>query len=349
MAITSDVEGTTVLAFRWEQGAVVSSFDYVTEWWAGSIAVPVSVELVPEAPSAEVCFTLSRGDGVLYTTSSDTQCQTFDPSDAEHTFRWEGLTAGTYSLEETIDLPYVPISTNPIVDLVVDEAHQDVILPTFENQLPMGELWIEKRDEVGALWAGPDVVYEIYDCGEDVECIDPIGPAEWVTVSPDQNPAMITLKAGRYLVWEVVPGSNVAQPDDQRVVEIQTGQRILLAYANHPAQAGCSPGYWKTHTQSWYSRAWLDPQDSFNQTFGVSFPGRDMTLLEAVDMGGGAEEKLARHAVAALINARSNIGYSFSRYEVIEMVRAGLAADGTLGEPEATDLAVANNTGCPLD
>jgi hypothetical protein len=74
-----------------------------------------------------------------------------------------------------------------------------------------------------------------------------------------------------------------------------------------------------------------------------------MTLADAVNLGGGGFEKLARHGVAALLNAWSDINYPFSTDEVISMVQSGLADDGTPGEPEATELSNANELGCSLE
>ena len=73
---------------------------------------------------------------------------------------------------------------------------------------------------------------------------------------------------------------------------------------------GCTPGFWKQdqHFDSWVGFA---PTDSFEAVFGVDVTLRvggqgtvdDPTLLDALNATGGGVNALARHAVAALLNA----------------------------------------------
>ena len=116
---------------------------------------------------------------------------------------------------------------------------------------------------------------------------------------------------------------------------------------------GCSPGYWKNHLEQWGPSAGTDPDETFVFAFGVDFPGSpDETLLQAIQRNGGGYDKLARHGVAALLSARSpDVTFEFSVEQVIAMMQedAGLEDDGTPGEPEASELAVANTRGCPLN
>jgi hypothetical protein len=99
---------------------------------------------------------------------------------------------------------------------------------------------------------------------------------------------------------------------------------------------GCTPGYWKNHLDSWT----LDPTQDFDTTFGVDFFTADISLLEAVNLGGGHVNKVARHGVAALLNAlHPDVNYPLTAQEVIALVREG---DG--------DTLVDNNElGCLLD
>ena len=65
---------------------------------------------------------------------------------------------------------------------------------------------------------------------------------------------------------------------------------------------GCTPGYWKNHTEDWVGAS---AGDSFEYTFGVTY---DANLHEALQGGGGkglagAQKILARAAVAAYLNA----------------------------------------------
>ncbi|HUT92893.1 MAG TPA: SdrD B-like domain-containing protein [Thermoguttaceae bacterium] len=94
---------------------------------------------------------------------------------------------------------------------------------------------------------------------------------------------------------------------------------------------GLTPGYWKQsqHFDDWTDP--YDPEDNYNDTFGVS-DDPDLTLLGALERGGGEENALGRHAVAALLNAaHPGIDYAFTTAEIISMVQSAYAT----GEFEA--------------
>ena len=118
---------------------------------------------------------------------------------------------------------------------------------------------------------------------------------------------------------------------------------------------GCTPGFWKQdqHFDSW--TAPFDPSDSFDATFGVDVTLRvgnelvaDPTLLQALQAQGGGINALARHAVAALLNAASpDVDSDFTVAEVIALVQEAI----TTGDFERIKniLAAANEQGCPLN
>lgn len=118
---------------------------------------------------------------------------------------------------------------------------------------------------------------------------------------------------------------------------------------------GCTPGYWRQehHFDSWTG---YDPDDLFSDAFAraitVGAGGRatvtDPTLLQAVWATGGGVSALARHAVAALLNASSpDVDYPYSAAEVIAMVQSAIdAADYGAAKDQ---LASANELGCPLN
>lgn len=82
---------------------------------------------------------------------------------------------------------------------------------------------------------------------------------------------------------------------------------------------GLTPGYWKNHLGAWVG---YDPSDSFEGTFGVDIAGPDVTLLQALQKGGGKFIALNRHAVAALLNVSSPmVDYPYTGAEVIAMVQ----------------------------
>lgn len=89
---------------------------------------------------------------------------------------------------------------------------------------------------------------------------------------------------------------------------------------NGGGDEGCTPGFWKNHLEDW--PAGFSPADSFVGIFGV-YLGFD-TLGEAVNARGNSIKSLARHAVAALLNAASSeVNYPLTMMEVIAAVQAG--------------------------
>ena len=99
---------------------------------------------------------------------------------------------------------------------------------------------------------------------------------------------------------------------------------------------GCTPGYWKNHLLDWVV---YTPDDDFDTVFGVDYFTPDITLEEALNLGGGGVYKLARHGTAALLNAANpDVNYPLTEAQVIAAVQAG---DSDL-------LAEYNELGCPL-
>ena len=95
-------------------------------------------------------------------------------------------------------------------------------------------------------------------------------------------------------------------------------------------QEGCTPGYWKTHTDSWQEAA---PGDLFSSLYTSARANvANKTLLEALDGGGGpgadgAALILARAATAAWLNAaHDGVGYPWRRVGPGEDGRPGLVS-----------------------
>lgn len=113
---------------------------------------------------------------------------------------------------------------------------------------------------------------------------------------------------------------------------------------------GCTPGYWKQdqHFDSWkvYSQG-----ADFDATFGVNFFTPNLTLLQALENGGGGLDALGRHAVAALLNAAagSGVGYPYTTAQVIAIVRGTGSYSALSVEARKNLLADANELGCPLN
>jgi hypothetical protein len=110
---------------------------------------------------------------------------------------------------------------------------------------------------------------------------------------------------------------------------------------------GCTPGYWKQehHFDSWMG---YSPGDDFDATFGVDLFNPDITLVEALRLGGGGVNAMARHAVAALLNAANDdVSYDLTEAEVIAAVQAAEASGDFEGAKDLFE--DFNEQGCPLN
>jgi hypothetical protein len=102
---------------------------------------------------------------------------------------------------------------------------------------------------------------------------------------------------------------------------------------------GCTPGYWRNHFEMWAATGY-SPGDDFDSTFGVDLFDPDITLGDAIWLGGGGANRLARHGTAALLSAaHPDVDYPYTVGEVILAVQGG----------DASTLAEANELECPLN
>jgi hypothetical protein len=107
---------------------------------------------------------------------------------------------------------------------------------------------------------------------------------------------------------------------------------------------GCTPGYWKNHTDVWTG---YSPSDSFNAVFGVNY-NSSLTLGGALNLGGGGFEALARHAAAALLNAASgDVNYGLEETQIKTLVQQAFATNNP--EPTKNTFDQLNNVGCSID
>lgn len=105
-----------------------------------------------------------------------------------------------------------------------------------------------------------------------------------------------------------------------------------------PGEEGCTPGYWRNHFEDWPPTGY-SPDDDFDTVFGVDYFDPDITLGQAIKLGGGGVKKLARHGTAALLSAaHPDVAYPYTVAEVIAFVQSG----------DVDLLDVANNLGCPI-
>lgn len=120
---------------------------------------------------------------------------------------------------------------------------------------------------------------------------------------------------------------------------------------------GCTPGYWKNHTDSWAAAGYA-PSQSVASVFAQAAAYPELAsamLLEALDFGGGTgvsggAQILLRASVAALLNAaHPGVEYPRRVNDVIAQVDAALASgDRDVMLLLAAALDADNNLGCPL-
>jgi hypothetical protein len=170
------------------------------------------------------------------------------------------------------------------------------------------------------------------------------------------------------IVAVILQGDGIG-PDDYQdvIIEVEVPQEAQ----------GCTPGYWKQeqHFGSWvgYSPGILfsevfdrtitikykedngspanwrgsKPRITYKQMNGQPVDLEDPTLLQALNANGGGINALARHAVAALLNANNpDVNYEYSVAQIISMVQ--LAIDSGDYGPTKDMLEMANEEYCPL-
>ena len=123
------------------------------------------------------------------------------------------------------------------------------------------------------------------------------------------------------------------------------------AWTDDPTQ-GCTPGYWKNHTDSWVT---YTPDQTVDSVFTGADPSLgSATLLDALNFKGGPhlvgkEEILLRAGVAGLLNTTAGIDYGVKPANMIKAVNTALAS-GKLARiiRIATRIDTRNNLTCPL-
>ncbi len=136
------------------------------------------------------------------------------------------------------------------------------------------------------------------------------------------------------------------------------------ASATNIGTEGCTPGYWKNHTDNWeeYTTGSLVKYqwaDGFAGAPAAVQAYREKTFIEALSLRGGrglggATEILLRAATAAYLNAaHEGVAYPYRRFgqpgELKAQVNAALASGSRQQMLDlAATLDAANNLGCPL-
>jgi hypothetical protein len=134
--------------------------------------------------------------------------------------------------------------------------------------------------------------------------------------------------------------------------EIPSGTITVTLDPNAPDNdQACSPGFFKNDLEEWAPTG-LSPEDDFDLTFGTDAFAPDISLLEALNLGGGDANLLARRGVSGLLSAlHPAIRYPLSALQVIFTVR-GAIDDDPPGEAaaaaETLPVSATSPGGCPL-
>ena len=99
------------------------------------------------------------------------------------------------------------------------------------------------------------------------------------------------------------------------LVPMMAQATAVYAHEPPPGNEGLTPGFWKNHLDMWP----VAPDAYyFDDVFGV---GPHVTLLDALSLSGSIDDALARHAVAAVLNAaHPDISYPASVGAIISAV-----------------------------
>lgn len=115
---------------------------------------------------------------------------------------------------------------------------------------------------------------------------------------------------------------------------------------------GCTPGYWKNHTEAWPIATSTTLSSVFSGAVSTKYA--NYSLLSALRLKGGsdlsgAQQILFRAAAAAYLNAvDTGVNYAYSVTEVTTMVNSALASNNRATIIDtAARLDAANNAGCP--
>jgi hypothetical protein len=99
-----------------------------------------------------------------------------------------------------------------------------------------------------------------------------------------------------------------------------------------PGGEGCTPGYWKNHTESWAAAGVPTNATMASRGFNVS---ASLTFLTALKSGGGGLTALLRHAAAAYLNAgHPSVDYAFTQAQIVAATNAAIASGNYEGQKD---------------
>ena len=263
----------------------------------------------------------------------------------------EAMATGTDVLDNTVGPVYS--STTNVIEI---EPCIDIL-----KLVDCNEDGVYLSEDTGTSGDTPSWYIEVTNCGDspliDVMVSDTNGMSWGPFDLPNPGGTWDTTYVGAAIYETTTNTANVVATDVLGGTVSATDDATNIIVGGQ----GCTPGYWKNNAKKWDAVSWVgyDPDDSFNTVFGVNVELRgngksiitDPTLLEALDANGGGINALARHAVAALLNAsNSKISYAMSEAAIIDAVHDALDS----GDPDAikalhTQLAGYNEAGCSID
>ena len=147
-------------------------------------------------------------------------------------------------------------------------------------------------------------------------------------------------------------------PGEPLYPDVQDVHKVQISICGVDNGEGCTPGFWKQkqHFGSWpkeyktttkFGDVFSTPANLKIKVDNSLITLKTATLLQALNAQGGDVNALARHGVAALLNAASHINYPYTVQQVKDMVNAALA-DSSKIEDTKNKLAIANEKGCPF-
>jgi hypothetical protein len=308
-----------------------------------------------------VTVTLANSGGSSYSISSDT-CASPGTTGSTCTVTFTSATAGTVTGHAAANILSGGLSlfreTNGLAGNSGDATK------IFVD----GSLTWLKHNSQGALLGGATFqVCRTHDrFGTDIadECVSVLDNSPPDADGDAGEFKLENLYLGRYTIAETVPPAGYEGDPFVETIELTLAAPDKSAthiWVNVPGQ-GCTPGWWKNQGVTAYDQA-SDPlaqavssavlakwgivtdgtttslfRDAFNLT-PAQMQGlpADLTLLQAIELGGGGFNALARHGAGALLNSLS-VAYEFTDDQVLQDVHDAFISGviGTLIDDYAT-------------
>jgi hypothetical protein len=156
--------------------------------------------------------------------------------------------------------------------------------------------------------------------------------------------ALAATMAGVGLATTTSTSTTTTPPTTVPTTTTTTSTTTTTTTTTPPGNEGCTPGFWKNHPDAW--DVYVPGQTVLSVFSAAPASVANLTLLEGLQNGGGADRALTRHAIAAVLGAANDeVEYPLTVQQVIDMVNAAFAS----GDFESTKdvLDELNNAGAP--